>query len=531
MSALDELVQKIERMSPDQLKELDRQILEDPEFGNRWAPNAGPQYDAYISEADILLYGGQAGGGKSGLIIGLALTRHRRSLLMRRQYTDLGALQDDCLEKYGTRVGYSGQPPARLKTKDERLIEFGAAKMPGDEEHWKGQPHDFLGLDEASQFLESQVRFLLGWLRSTSRGQRCRAVLATNPPDKPAEGQWLVKMFGPWLDPSHPLHPTPNGMLRWVVSDEEGHDKWVDGPEDVRIGGKLVRPSSRTFIPAALKDNPFLAKTEYARQLDGLPEPLRSAIRDGNWMIAHEDDPMQVIPTNWVIAAQERWTRDPPDAPMCAIGVDVAMGGKAQTVLAPRYDCWFAELTAIPGVQTPTGRDIAAEVIKVRRNSAKVCIDMGGGYGSGAYECLQENIGAENVIGFKGADAVASRTKDRLLPFANKRAEVYWRFREALDPDQEGGSPIMLPPDSELAADLVSVRRLDIDTTRGKIQLELKEKQAQRLGRSPDKGDAVVMAHDTGPTYLTHGEIWRDTNRMRRKPVVIRGHANRKRRR
>jgi hypothetical protein len=46
------------------------------------------------------------------------------------------------------------------------------------------------------------------------------------------------------------------------------------------------------------------------------------------------------------------------------------------------------------------------------------------------------------------------KTKDGQLAFANKRAEVWWKFREALDPDQPDGSSIALPPDPELRADL-----------------------------------------------------------------------------
>jgi hypothetical protein len=52
----------------------------------------------------------------------------------------------------------------------------------------------------ATQSAESQVRFLMGWVRSEDPAQRCRTVLATNPPLSP-EGLWFVKMFAPWLDP------------------------------------------------------------------------------------------------------------------------------------------------------------------------------------------------------------------------------------------------------------------------------------------------------------------------------------------
>ena len=59
-----------------------------------WVPTAGPQLDAYLSEADVLLYGGQAAGGKTDLGLGLAFTQHERSLIIRRQYTDMKGITD-----------------------------------------------------------------------------------------------------------------------------------------------------------------------------------------------------------------------------------------------------------------------------------------------------------------------------------------------------------------------------------------------------------------------------------------------------
>ena len=479
----------------------------------------------------------------SGLLIGLALTRHKRSLLMRRQYTDLSALQEDCLEKYGSRRGYNGSPPAKLRTDDGRVIEFGSAKLPGDEEHWKGQPHDFLGIDEASQWQESQIRFLIGWVRSNDPEQNCRVVLATNPPHDPAEGQFLKEMFGPWLDASHPRYPAQDGEILWCVSDDEGKDKWVDGPEPVwsdtkpnKAGGlgDWVQPQSRTFIPASVDDNPFMGDS-YKSNLDALPEPLRSAVRDGNWMISHTDDPWQVIPTNWILQAQERWTPKKPDAPMCAIGVDVAQGGSNETVLAPRYDCWFPVPEAVPGKETPKGRDVAALVFKTRENNAHIVIDMGGGYGSGPFDILSEQLDRKEKVvhGYKGSEGSAARTyPDRLLAFFNKRTETWWRFREALDPDQPGGSPIQLPPDPRLMADLTTPRFKHV-TKSGvmAIQLESKEDIVKRLGRSPDRGDAVVMAWQGGPTHVTHGKMWRAATKANvQRPKTITGYQHRKHR-
>ncbi|MHC5035314.1 MAG: terminase, partial [Planctomycetota bacterium] len=190
MSLLDQLAEHIGGMSPAQKAELHKSVMASAVVGlsAKWIPTIGPQLEAFESEADELLYGGQAGGGKSGLIVGLALTQHKRSLLMRRQYGDLSALIDDALEKHGSRDGFNGSPPARLRANEDCVIDFAGALKPGDEQHQKGKPHDFLGIDEASQFLESQVRFLMGWVRSDDPGQRCRVVLATNPPEQPGQG-------------------------------------------------------------------------------------------------------------------------------------------------------------------------------------------------------------------------------------------------------------------------------------------------------------------------------------------------------
>jgi hypothetical protein len=69
-------------------------------------------------------------------------------------------------------------------------------------------------------------------------------------------------------------------------------------------------------------------------------------------------------------------------------------------------------------------------------------------------------------------------------------------FREALDPGQPGGSPIALPPDPKLVADLTAPT---FEVTPNGIKAEPKEKVCERLGRSTDRGDAVVMAWFEGP--------------------------------
>lgn len=532
---LDQIVARINMMTPEQLVEHEANVSA-ATAGMKFVPSPGPQTDAYFSKADILLYGGEAGGGKSALIIGLALTQHKRSLIMRRQYTDLSGLTEEAIKMNGTRVGFNGSIPPTLRSQD-RLIEFGAAQRAGDEESWMGRPHDLIGIDEAWQMLESQIRFLIGWLRSTEEGQRTRVVLATNPP-LTSDGEWIVPMFAPWLDPLH-HNPAKQGELRWYITDEDGKDIEVDGPNGTAtdIGGKLLtgkdgkplKPMSRTFIRASVNDNPFLAKTDYAAKLDSLRPEIRASLRDGNFMAGRKDDEWQVIPSAHARAAQARWSPQcPKDIPMCAMGVDVSGGGKDPTIIAPRYDGYFPELTEIPGRETPNGEGIGGHIIHRRGDGCPVGIDMGGGYGNLPYSELTRND--ISVTAHKGAEGSTARTRDGVYGFVNKRSEVIWRFAEALDPNQPGGSIIQLPQDPALIADLCAVR-YSIVPYKGKscIKVETKEEVRERLGRSTNRGDAVQISWSIGVTGSNFQGGWagRSTDKIK----VNMGHSEKNRRR
>ena len=80
---LQDILDKFTTMSPSQIKEVNK-VAAQVTSKMVWVPNPGPQTDAYFSDADELFYGGQAGGGKTDLELGLALTAHRRSLVLRR---------------------------------------------------------------------------------------------------------------------------------------------------------------------------------------------------------------------------------------------------------------------------------------------------------------------------------------------------------------------------------------------------------------------------------------------------------------
>lgn len=519
---LDDILTRVTGLPPEERKAIVTEADKATEH-LKWIPNPGPQTEAYFSKADVLLYGGEPGGGKSQLILGLAFNCHKRTLVMRRQYNALDRLVEDALKIHGSRTGFNGSPPPKLVASPGQIIDFAAAHRIGDEQNQMGKGRDLLGIDEATHFAEAQIRFLMGWNRTDIPGQRVRTVLATNPP-LTAEGLWVIKMFAPWLDPAFPK-PAKNGELRWVISDIDGNDQWVDGPEEVEVNGKMVRPMSRTYIHSSVKDNPFYASSDYERQLDAMPEPYRSLLM-GGFRTSFKDLPNQIIPTKWVQLAQERWKPQPPDGvPMCSMGVDASGGGDDPMMLAPRYDGWYDRLIEIPGKTIPmesAGRYCAGIVISHRRDQAMVVIDMGGGYGGPMYEHLS-SIPVE-VKAYKGAEASTRRSADGKMRFTNKRSAAYWQFREALDPGQPGGSPIALPPDSTLMADLTAAT---FEVTPNGIKAEPKEKVCERLGRSTDRGDAVVMSWHYGPKEITHALEWivnaEQGLKGNRKPQIITG--------
>jgi hypothetical protein len=453
---------------------------------------------AYHSQADELFYGGAAGGGKTDLLLGLGSTAHDVSILFRREYPQLMGIQTRAKEMFRGIGDWNGQD--RIWTLDNgRTIELGACNLLGDEQKFQGRPHSFKGFDEITHFLEFQFRFLCGWLRSTTPGQRCRVVAAGNPPTDP-DGEWVTQYWRPWLDETHP-RPAAPGELRWFAM-LDGQETEVDSGDPFwhthTDSGKreVILPLSRTFIPAHVEDNPFLMATNYRAKLQGLPEPLRSKMLYGDFQAGKKDNPWQVIPTAWVQAAQARWKeRKKPDIAQSAIGVDVARGGADQTILAPRYGNWFDELQEFPGSDTPDGQAVATLVLQARRNKATANVDVIG-VGGSVVDHLRDVIGHE-CVALNGAAGSDATDKSEQLGFKNLRAEMYWKLREALDPVT--GDDLALPPGRPLLIDLCTPHwKL---TAQG-IQVEAKEDIIKRIKRSPDRGDAVVYAHYIDPKSI-----------------------------
>jgi hypothetical protein len=436
----------------------------------------------------------------TGLLIGLALNEHDRTLFVRKQFSDLQGVIDNAKGIIGSSDGFTGGGRPQYTKPDGGVIHFeGMGDNAGIDTGKQGAARDFIAVDEGAQLSESSIRMLLGWNRTTKKGQRCRMVIASNPP-LDSTGDWMVDFFAPWLDPAHPK-PAKHGELRWFIFNADDKNQEVESGEPVVIDKVTYYPQSRTFIPSSLSDNPFLNKEDYMRRLQVMPEPYRSILLSGNFMLAREDPMNQLIPTEWVRAAVKRWKPQPPEGVgMTSMGVDPAQGGRDQTVVSARYDFWFAPLLVEDGEKTPTGSETAGMIVSKRRNDAQIVVDVGGGYGGAVLLRLRDN--GIDVESFNGTSSSSSRTRDGKLQFFNRRSAAWWKMRELLDPDQPQGSPCALPDDPKLISDLTSPT---YKVTQRGIQVESKDEIKKRLGRSPDRGDSVVMCYNEGKVKLGYG--------------------------
>lgn len=427
----------------------------------------------------------------TNLVCGLALTRHKRSIIYRREINQAASMSEEIFNIRGRRDGWNGHDKV-FRLPGNQLIRLAGMQLESDKQKFKGIPFDLIAFDEVTDFLETQFRFVTTWNRSPDPNQRCRVIATCNPPST-ADGMWIVEYWGPWLDPNHP-NPALPGELRYYTTDERGRDVEVETGEPFERNGEIIVPRSRTFIPSSIDDNPYLMATSYKSNLQALPEPLRSQMLKGDFMAGKEDNEWQVIPTAWVEEAQARWKeRKPRGLKMTALGVDPARGGRDETVLAPRYDWWYGELIVKEGVATKSGGEVASLCLHHVKDGAPIYIDVIGGAGTSPYDHMKMN--GINVVAVDGRNESHGRESSGKFGFVNKRSEMWWRMREALDP--ETGDGLALPPDRKLLAELCTPRWTI--TPRG-IQVESKgtEKEntgiIKRLGRSPNRGDAVVYA-------------------------------------
>ena len=128
------------------LKESERKelfaILEEDAAKHRWRPLPGPQSMAYHSDAGVLGYGGAAGGGKTDLMLGKAVNKHKISYILRREATQMQGIYNRMRDIMGDTSGFNKSD--KIWQLEGGMIRFGSTPNLGDEMNYQGQARDFL---------------------------------------------------------------------------------------------------------------------------------------------------------------------------------------------------------------------------------------------------------------------------------------------------------------------------------------------------------------------------------------------------
>lgn len=227
--------------------------------------NPGPQTDFLAASEREVFYGGARGGGKSYSLIVDPLRyctfEAHRALILRRTMPELRDLINHSHRLY--KKAYPGAT-WREQEKEWRFpsgarIEFGYAESGQDVLRYQGQSYTYIGVDELPQFPDASIwNDLRGALRSVDPNIP-EYMRATGNPGNVGSA-WVKEMF---IDPA-----PPNTTFAIPIELPDGTTEYI----------------TRRFIPAKLKDNPYLTRTKsYQTMLASLPEIRRKQWLDGSW--------------------------------------------------------------------------------------------------------------------------------------------------------------------------------------------------------------------------------------------------------
>lgn len=210
------------------------------------------QEEFFVAQNRHICYGGARGGGKTWALrrkfVLLAIRYPKlRLLLLRRTLPELRENHIRPLLAELNGFANYNETEKVFKFPNGSIIKMGYCDSENDVYQYQGQEYDVIGLEEATQFTESQMQFITTCNRTTRSDFKTRMYYTCNPGG--VGHDWVKRLF----------------------IDREYRDG--ESPDDY------------TFIPARVYDNQVLldANPEYLRILKALPEDLRRAHLDGDW--------------------------------------------------------------------------------------------------------------------------------------------------------------------------------------------------------------------------------------------------------
>lgn len=254
-------------------------------------PNPGAQEQFLRSSADITIYGGSRGGGKTW---GLLMNHIRykdvkgfQSTIFRKTYPQIesaGGLWDKSLEIFPYAGAKGNQSSLKWKFGDTSTCKFAHMALERDKDNIQGGANAYIGVDEGTHFSWGQFTAMIANNRSTC-GVKPFICVTCNPDPS----SWLADFLSPWIGDDGYVREGESGKVRYFTMGEKV--VWHDTRDP--IDG--IEPISVKFISADLWDNPVLMEKDpsYLKKLQSLPLVERERFlgikgRGGNWKIKAE---------------------------------------------------------------------------------------------------------------------------------------------------------------------------------------------------------------------------------------------------
>jgi hypothetical protein len=280
----------------------------------------------------------------------------------------------------------------------------------------------------------------------------------------------------------------------------------IGNPDDpTSYFAKVCRPDSGwNVIQVSVFDSPNFTTEEISEDAKSkLVQPtwvdfMRKEVGEGTatWTSKvlgefPEVDEMSTIPLGWIHRAQERWLDWKNSGGNLSgrhvIGVDVARYGGDKTAFAHKYGDVVTEVEVMAGGDTERTADRLLDYF-----GATAVIDTNG-VGAGVFDKVRRR--GMSATPLNVGNRTSLRDSSGQIEFYNLKAAATWKLRDELDPSK--GATLCLPGegrDAELLAAELSAPRWK-SMAGGKLVIELKDEVRKRLGRSPDRGDSVVLVN------------------------------------
>jgi hypothetical protein len=253
-------------------------------------PNSIPQEMFLGSPADIAIYGGSAGSGKSfALLLDDLRSVHNPaygSVIFRRltpQITNEGGLWDEAGKLYPGAGGSPRLGDLSYRWPSGAKVAFKHLQHETTKYHWQGSQIPKIGFDELTHFSESQFWYLISRNRSD-----CGVIPYVRGTTNADASSWVKRLLAPWVDRKFP-DPAASGAIRYLVR-KDGKYHWSRSRDELAARFPKIPAKSITFIRASIWDNVDLLRDnpEYLANLYAQSPVEQARLLHGDWDVVNE---------------------------------------------------------------------------------------------------------------------------------------------------------------------------------------------------------------------------------------------------